>query len=336
MLPVIAIVSSFLTIAYIIIYYNSLVWKLMSKHMGTFTLVTLLLFAICASIFSISHNPDVQALSVFLVAIAFYRYISSKQWRWLPLSFLIFLFFGIAITYIAIVSSEPFIQILCSILFFLLLLCVNHAKPTVLILVARGYYKEGQFDMAREIAYEATKTDEKYVKAHICFADACLGGGLIELAEMGYMKALSINRDCEDAHWGLGNCYKIRGMFDEALKEYGLAKREALRDYSHGFIDAIRNIHGAIVEWQAASAKGFAPAHNVLADAYFSLEMYDEAIVECQKAISIEPNDAHPHYVLGLAFSAQGDSEEATREFEMAERLNPNLKSIIPHRRMKE
>jgi len=206
----------------------------------------------------------------------------------------------------------------------------------VLILVARGYYKEGQFDMAREIAYEATKTDEKYVKAHICFADACLGGGLIELAEMGYMKALSINRDCEDAHWGLGNCYKIRGMFDEALKEYGLAKREALRDYSHGFIDAIRNIHGAIVEWQAASAKGFAPAHNVLADAYFSLEMYDEAIVECQKAISIEPNDAHPHYVLGLAFSAQGDSEEATREFEMAERLNPNLKSIIPHRRMKE
>ena len=331
MAPIIAIASAFLTIAHIIIYYNSLLWKRMGKGMGEFVLVTLLLCVGCASVLSLYRKTDVQALTLFLAAIAFYRHISHKQWRWLPLSFLAFLVFGIAIAYTAIVSGEPFMQILCAILFFLLLLCVNHAKPIVLVLAARGYYQESQFDLAREIAYEATKTAEKYVKAHLCFADACLGSGLIELAEMGYMKALSVNRNCEDAHRGLGNCYKIRGMFDAALAEYNLAEREALKHYSHGFIDAVRNIHWAIVEWQAASAKDFAPAHNALADAYFSLDMHEEAITECHKAISAEPNDAHPHYVLALVSSAQGNLEKAREEFEQAEKLNPNLKAIISH-----
>jgi len=340
MLPIIVIAtaSTFLTIAHITTYYNSLLWKRMSKQMGRFWLVTLLLCVVCASIFSppgakllfISHDADIRALTAFLSAIAFYRYVSPKQWRWLPLSFLAFLIFGIAIAYIAVyLPDAPFMQTLCLILFFLLLLYANHAKPIVLVLAARDYYKEGQFDIAREIAYEATQIDAKYVKAHVCFADACLGSGLLELAEMGYMKALSVNRNCKDAHWGLGNCYKIKGMFNEALAEYSLAKREAVKHYSYGFIDATQNINLAIVEWRAASANDFAPAHNVLADAYFSLDMYEEAIVECQKAISITLVDAHPHYVLGLVYSAQGNSAEAIRELEEAEKLNPNLKAIV-------
>jgi len=353
MLPIIVIAttSAFLIIAHITVYYNSLLWKCMSKHKGKFWLVMLLLCVVGAFVFGMFHGTDVNnrlaptgnplwlslryglALTAFLAAIAFYRYISSKQWRWLPLSFFAFLILGITIAYIAVhLSDAPFMQTLCSILFFLLLLFVNHAKPVVLVLAARDYYRERQFDIARDIAYEAAKIDAKYMKAHLCFADACLESGLLELAEMGYMKALSVNRNCNDAHWGLGKCYKIKGMFNEALAEYSQAKREAVKHYSYGFINAPQNINWAIVEWRAASANNFAPAHNVLADAYFSLGMHEEAIAECQKAISINPTDAHPHYVLGLVYSTQGNSAEAIRELEEAEKLNSNLKAELLRR----
>lgn len=68
-----------------------------------------------------------------------------------------------------------------------------------------------------------------------------------------------------------------------------------------------------------------AEAHQVLADVYLHRGQYDLARAEANQAIALNPNDAFSHAARGGTLVFAGDSEEALKSFEVAQRLNPPM-----------
>lgn len=71
-----------------------------------------------------------------------------------------------------------------------------------------------------------------------------------------------------------------------------------------------------------------AEAHQVLADVYLHRGQHDLALAEADQAIAINPNDAFSHAARGATLVFAGDSVEALRSFEVAQRLNPPMAII--------
>jgi cytochrome c-type biogenesis protein CcmH/NrfG len=82
------------------------------------------------------------------------------------------------------------------------------------------------------------------------------------------------------------------------------------------------------------SAPSDAQSYNLLCRAYFTLGEWDKGISACEKAVSLDPENAQYHLWLGRIygekadhvgfFSAAGMAKKVRNEFETAVRLNPN------------
>jgi tetratricopeptide (TPR) repeat protein len=66
-------------------------------------------------------------------------------------------------------------------------------------------------------------------------------------------------------------------------------------------------------------------AHNNLGQVYSNKGMYDNAVVQFEKALAIDPNYAKAHNNLGLVYYAKGMFDEANAQFKNALTINPNL-----------
>jgi tetratricopeptide (TPR) repeat protein len=93
--------------------------------------------------------------------------------------------------------------------------------------------------------------------------------------------------------------------------------------------EAIAALHG-----QIRSTPNDAVAHNLLCRAYFSLGEWDQGIADCERAVSLDPDNSQFHLWLGRIYgekadrssfiSAAGLAGHVRHEFETAVRLNPN------------
>ncbi|MCB0512742.1 MAG: tetratricopeptide repeat protein [Bacteroidetes bacterium] len=63
--------------------------------------------------------------------------------------------------------------------------------------------------------------------------------------------------------------------------------------------------------------------YNQLAEQYYSQKKYDEAIIECQKAIKLIPDLFNPYWIYGAILAEQGQKEESKKLLEKAISLNP-------------
>lgn len=93
--------------------------------------------------------------------------------------------------------------------------------------------------------------------------------------------------------------------------------------------EAIDALHGRI-----DSAPNDALAHNLLCRAYFTLGQWDRGIADCEKAVSLAPNNSQFHLWLGRIYGEKADrsrfmtaaglARRVVHEFEQAVHLNPN------------
>lgn len=92
--------------------------------------------------------------------------------------------------------------------------------------------------------------------------------------------------------------------------------------------EAIAALHG-----QIASSPNDALAHNLLCRAYFSLGEWDNGVSECEKAVSLAPNNGQFHLWLGRTYgekaarssfmAAASLARKVRNEFEVAVHLSP-------------
>jgi tetratricopeptide (TPR) repeat protein len=90
----------------------------------------------------------------------------------------------------------------------------------------------------------------------------------------------------------------------------------------------------ASLQHRISSAPRDAESYNLLCRAYFSLGNWDRGIPACEKAVSLDSENAQYHVWLGRIygekadhvgfFSAAGMAKKVRNEFETAVRLNPN------------
>jgi cytochrome c-type biogenesis protein CcmH/NrfG len=90
----------------------------------------------------------------------------------------------------------------------------------------------------------------------------------------------------------------------------------------------------ASLQRRISSAPSDAQSYNLLCRAYFTLGEWDKGISACEKAVSLDPENAQYHLWLGRIygekadhegfFSAAGMAKKVRNEFETAVRLNPN------------
>jgi cytochrome c-type biogenesis protein CcmH/NrfG len=85
---------------------------------------------------------------------------------------------------------------------------------------------------------------------------------------------------------------------------------------------------------QLKSSPNDAASYNLLCRAYFALEDWDRAIANCEKAVSLAPDNSDFHYWLGRAYGEKADrvnpfsgaslAKKLKNQFETAVKLDPN------------
>jgi tetratricopeptide (TPR) repeat protein len=93
--------------------------------------------------------------------------------------------------------------------------------------------------------------------------------------------------------------------------------------------DAIINLRG-----QISASPNDPEAHNLLCRAYYTLGEWDHGISNCERAVSLDPNNSRYHLWLGRVYGEKADkanfmtaaglAKKVHTEFETAVRLNPN------------
>jgi serine/threonine-protein kinase len=152
---------------------------------------------------------------------------------------------------------------------------------------------------ASKAAQTALEIDDSLVEAHTVLA---LVKSQYEWdwigAEREFKRAIELGPNDEAAHASYG-CFLLleQGRFDEAIAELTLARR----------VDPLSSTTSA---W--------------LTYAYYLARNYDETIRQCRKIIDADANNIAAHYNLGMAYEEKSMFEEAIVEFQKARQLDPD------------
>ncbi len=145
-------------------------------------------------------------------------------------------------------------------------------------------------------------------------------------AEAAYRKGLELDPDCPSAHLNLAIALTRSGSFAEAESHYRKALPANPTAETHnglGFaLDRQGRTDEAVVEFERAIEidPQFTPAYNNLAGSVARQGKLDEAATYYRRSIAQKPSTA-AYYALGGILQTQGKKEEATAEFEKARAL---------------
>ncbi len=143
----------------------------------------------------------------------------------------------------------------------------------------------------RALELDETSAEAHGLMGHILFHDDWDWSG----AERHYLRALELDPNSKTAHGHYSQWLNGTGRHEEALAEILKAQR---LDPLHAFLGA-----------------------NVGAR-YWLLNQNEQAVLECRKALEIAPNNWVAHWVLGIAYTAQGEYGQAIGALQVAFELS--------------
>ena len=114
-------------------------------------------------------------------------------------------------------------------------------------------------------------------------------------AEAAFRAALRIRSDYAAAYYGLADIYARQNRTDEAAAARGEANRIAVSSLAAGRARAQDIVDRGIAFWSA--------------------DRVDDAVRQFREALETDQTLAEPHYWLGLAYEADGDSDAAARSY---------------------
>jgi TolB-like protein/tetratricopeptide (TPR) repeat protein len=176
------------------------------------------------------------------------------------------------------------------------------------------------FPRAKAAAQKAIELDDSLAEAH-----AVLGFTVFwydwdyPAAEKEFKRALELNPNSADAHWGYGHLLSNTGRIDEALAEAKKAREldplSLLISASEGLylIDAGRTDEGIVSLQKTLEIEpNFWIAHMFIGMAYADKGMYEKAIAEAKRANELNPASSQPASFLAYYLAVSGKPSEAT------------------------
>lgn len=185
-------------------------------------------------------------------------------------------------------------------------------------------------------------------------AEECvnLGNTLVQLNDTTrgvycYQRALELNPSLVGVYQNLGEAMKRQGKLEEALFYYqriieltnnaadtlDLSQHKNGVNNSHHSVDildlsshqnGVSNTHKSPEALTAEDAE----ALIVLAEHYYKKGKFSEAIAQCQRAISLDPQAAVAYKILGEALQLSGKLEEAKRCYLKILEIQPNFAEV--------
>ncbi|HZS40944.1 MAG TPA: tetratricopeptide repeat protein [Polyangia bacterium] len=184
----------------------------------------------------------------------------------------------------------------------------------------------GKLDDARKLAESVIKEDDRSPLAHLAYARAQLAAHHADEAMIEARRAATIS-DLPEAHLVLGQSLEALGKIDQALQEYGLAKRPPVEgEASLGRARMLVRLgasRDALAEVQTLfhDKRLRGPALLVAGDCYADQQQVDKARHAYEDAVHADPQLGEAAFKFGRALHDAGRRKPAIAELERALKL---------------
>jgi TolB-like protein/Tfp pilus assembly protein PilF len=197
--------------------------------------------------------------------------------------------------------------------------------------------------LGHQLAKEAIDLDPQFASAYMSLGKAYMMDVALQTSSSPKQsiakaiefaqKAIAIDESHAEAHALLGHLYTMAGEYEkgieEAQKAIGLSPNSDLVHQYLGFCLRYggRPKEAIPVLKKAIRLNPFTPSvilYN-LGLSYLFSGQYEEAITECKKATTLEPNNLGAHLALTMAYSVSGRDEEARAAAAEVLRIEPKF-----------
>jgi tetratricopeptide (TPR) repeat protein len=195
-------------------------------------------------------------------------------------------------------------------------------------ILGQAYLQTGRVALARQAFARTFNVAEDSAAAHLVTAQMMIRLQLEAPAEDELKQAIAKDRTIPQAHLLLGQLALFRGQFEESVsltqRELALAPGNAMAYYQLGdayvrqsrWNDAIAALQQSV--WLNPFYSG---PYILLGKAYSQKAQPATAEGMLRRAIEYDPNNRTAHYLLAQLLQQTGRTEEAQKEFAIAERL---------------
>ena len=201
-------------------------------------------------------------------------------------------------------------------------------NPELLYVLGNSYVQTRQADPAREVFARLFKVAPDSAAAHLLTAQMMVRLEFEELAEAELKKAVAKDPRLPQAHFLLAQAALFRSRFDEAValmqQELDINPGNSMALYRLG------EVYTRQSKWDEAIAAlqkslwinpAFSGPYILLGKAYTKKGQPATAEGMLRRAVEYDPNNKSAHYLLAQLLQQTGRTDEAKKEFEIAERL---------------
>jgi tetratricopeptide (TPR) repeat protein len=204
--------------------------------------------------------------------------------------------------------------------------------PKLAYALGMAYAQTRQLEKARESFARAFQLPGGSAAAHVMAGVMMNRLELEDAAEAELKAALEKDPKVPEAHYLLGQIAIFRSRLDEGLT---LMREELAINPAHAMaLYRIGDIYSRQLKWEPAIAAlqqslwinpYFSGPYILLGKAYSRTNQPGAAEDMLRRAIQYDPNNKSAHYLLAQLLQQTGRSDEAKREFAIAERLQGDL-----------
>lgn len=200
-----------------------------------------------------------------------------------------------------------------------------------------AHYSKGEYEQAALEFNKAVSIDKKYAAAYYNQGNAYYEMGELDRAIASYNQAVSYftaDSDKADAYYNRARTYYDKGQLEKAIIEYGKAidlftgsndqaksyNNRGLAYYEHAlYKQAIADYIEGI---KYATDDGILSIlHRNRANALIAVNRLQDALLDCQKALELQPENPNTYIRLGKVYYKLGEHEKAIDSYQQAERL---------------